>query len=466
MKTKQGLSCIVATGHLGYSPLHPETFWRGLEQFEPDAVIADSGSCDIGPEPLASDKASSSAEWQKHDIEILLLGARQNGIPLIISSASDTGTNNGVDQYAQIVRDLVTEHRLGPLKMGLIKHDMTRSFLRGLLRDGQIIRGLDGFLPLKRRDIERTTHFVPVMGVEPIMQCLTEKPDVVIASRSSDLSPFAAFAMHHGYSADLAYFWGKVLECGSFVAYPKMVNHSVLGTIYEDKIAVTAIHDEQRVTPLSLRKHSAYERSSLKGEAVAGGFIHIGDMEAEAVDEKTAAAWGARFEPSLTYNVKLEGAGYVGHKAEYLVGIRSQSYIEKLEEVLSNTRRELRNFYQDIHYELYFSWYGINGVLGAREPRPRNQAYEVGLLIQVIAPKKELAMEIAKLAGRLLLFTPVLGERGSAGRVQLRNEEASYYGKAYEWTMNHIIEFASAEEAVAHFPITYETVRPLQRRNM
>jgi len=461
MQTKQGLSCLVATGHLGYSPLHPETFWRGLDMFAPKAVIADSGSCDIGPEPLASGRASSSAEWQKHDIEILLLGARQQGIPLIITSASDTGTNKGVDQYAQIVRDLVTEHRLGPLKMGLIKHDMTRNYLRRLLREGNIIRGLDGFPPLQRRDIERTTHFVPVMGVEPIMQCLAEDPDVIITSRTSDCCPFAAFAMHHGYNADLAYFWGKVLECGSFVAYPKLVNHSVLGTIYKDKIAVTAIHDEQQVTPLSLRKHAAYERSSFAGEAVAGGFIHIGDMEAEKVDEKTTAAWGSRFEPNPTYNVKLEGAGYVGHKAEYLVGIRSQSFIQKLDEVLSHTRRELRNFYQDVPYELYFSRYGIDGILGAREPCKREQIREVGLLIEVIAAKKELSMEIAKLAGRLLLFTPVLSERGSAGRVQLRNEEASYYGKAYEWTMNHIIEFASAQEAATHFPITHETVRPL-----
>ncbi len=453
----------MATGHLGYSPLHPETFWRGLEQFEPKAVIADSGSCDIGPEPLASGRASSSAEWQKHDIEILLLGARQKGIPLIITSASDTGTNKGVDQYAQIVRDLATEHRLGPLKLALIKHNMTRGYLRGLLMKGTTIRGLDGFPPLQRRDIERTTHFVPVMGSEPIMQSLTEDPDVIITSRTSDCCPFAAFAMHHGYSADLAYFWGKVLECGSFVAYPKLVNHSVLGIIYDDRIAVTAIHDEQRVTPLSLRKHAAYERSSFKGEAVAGGFIHIEGMEAEEVDEKTSAAWGSRFKPSPTYNVKLEGAGYVGHKAEYLIGIRSQSFIEKLDDVISFTRQELRNSYDGVPYELYFSRYGIDGVLGAREPRKRDQIHEVGLLIEVIAATKELAMEIAKLTGRLLLFTPVLSERGSAGRVQLRNEEASYYGKAYEWTINHIIEFASAQDAAAHFPITYETVRPLKR---
>jgi hypothetical protein len=146
-----------------------------------------------------------------------------------------------------------------------------------------------------------------------------------------------------------------------------------------------------------------------------------------------------------------------------LVGIRSQSFIQKLDEVLSHTRRELRRFYRDVHYELYFSRYGIDGVLGEREPRKRDQIHEVGLQIEVTAAEKDLAMEIAKLAGRLLLFTPVLGERGSAGRVQLRNEEASYYGKAYEWTINHIIEFASAEEAAAHFPIAYEIVRPLHQ---
>jgi hypothetical protein len=225
----------------------------------------------------------------------------------------------------------------------------------------------------------------------------------------------------------------------------------VIGTIYDDKIAVTAIHEDQQVTPVSLRKHAGYERSSFGGEAVAGGFIHIGEMDARQVDEKTAEAWGSRFKPSKEYYVKLEGAGCVGHKAEYLIGIRSQSFIMNLDEILSFTRQEIREFYKNAEYEIYFAKYGLNGVLGEMEPRKNAQAHEVGLMVEVVSADKEVAMEIAKLAGRLLLFTPVLTERGSAGRVQLRNEESSYYGKAYVWTMNHIIGYASVQEAVARY---------------
>jgi hypothetical protein len=192
---------------------------------------------------------------------------------------------------------------------------------------------------------------------------------------------------------------------------------------------------------------------------VAGGFIHLSELDARQVDEKTAEAWGSRFEPSKNYYVKVEGAGCVGHKAEYLVGIRSQSFIKNLDEILSFTRQEIKEFYKDAEYEIYFAKYGINGILGEMEPRKNGQAHEVGLMIEVVSADKEMAIEIAKLAGRLLLFTPVLTERGSAGRVQLRNEESSYYGQAYRWTMNHVIEYASAQDASVHFPITYETVR-------
>ena len=52
------VSCLVPTGHLSYAPLEPESFYRGLQE-HPGAIIADAGSCDIGPYPFGSDTAAS-----------------------------------------------------------------------------------------------------------------------------------------------------------------------------------------------------------------------------------------------------------------------------------------------------------------------------------------------------------------------------------------------------------------------
>ena len=58
------VSCIVPTGHLSYAPLEPDSFYRGLER-RTGAVIADAGSCDIGPYPLGANTAASPEEWQR-----------------------------------------------------------------------------------------------------------------------------------------------------------------------------------------------------------------------------------------------------------------------------------------------------------------------------------------------------------------------------------------------------------------
>ncbi|HEX5165232.1 MAG TPA: hypothetical protein VFV93_07550, partial [Thermomicrobiales bacterium] len=90
------------TGHLGFTPIERGSFEIGLRQ-KPDAIVADSGSCDIGPYPLGSDQAHSPREWQLHDIELIVRGARELGIPAIIGSASDTGTDRGVNDYVDMV---------------------------------------------------------------------------------------------------------------------------------------------------------------------------------------------------------------------------------------------------------------------------------------------------------------------------------------------------------------------------
>ena len=95
----QSLSILSPTGHLGFTPIERGSFDLGVAR-GPDAIVADSGSCDIGPQPLGADEHCSPEEWQRHDLELMLLAARRLGVPMIVGSASDTGTNRGVDHLA------------------------------------------------------------------------------------------------------------------------------------------------------------------------------------------------------------------------------------------------------------------------------------------------------------------------------------------------------------------------------
>src|SRR5438132_10583998 len=113
------MSILSPTGHLGFTPIERGSFEIGVGR-RPDAIVADSGSCDIGPQPLGSDEHCSPEEGQRHDLELMLLAARQLGVPMIVGSASDTGTDRGVNQYADIIRGLARRHRLDQIKLSNI----------------------------------------------------------------------------------------------------------------------------------------------------------------------------------------------------------------------------------------------------------------------------------------------------------------------------------------------------------
>ena len=42
----------------------------------------------------------------------MLLASREQGVPMIIGSAGDTGTNSRVDMYVEMIRDMAKKHGL------------------------------------------------------------------------------------------------------------------------------------------------------------------------------------------------------------------------------------------------------------------------------------------------------------------------------------------------------------------
>ncbi len=157
------LTILSPTGHLGFTPIERGSFEIGVSH-RPDLIVADSGSCDIGPQPLGADEHCSPEEWQRHDLELMLRAARELGVPMIVGSASDTGTDRGVNQYADIIRDLTRRLGLAPFRLAMIYSEVRRDEVARRLAAGVRVEGLDGRSDLTPDVLARTDRLVAVMG--------------------------------------------------------------------------------------------------------------------------------------------------------------------------------------------------------------------------------------------------------------------------------------------------------------
>ncbi|MFQ3620848.1 MAG: acyclic terpene utilization AtuA family protein, partial [Spirochaetales bacterium] len=286
---KEKLRIISPNGHLGFAPTKEESFWIGAKT-KPDYYCCDSGSDDIGPGPLGSDTCVSPYEWQKHDLELMLLASREQKVPMIVGSCGDTGTNSRVDRYIEMIRDLAKKHKMKPFKLGYFYSEVSKDYLRKKMQKGVVIEGLDSRPPLSLEELEATDRIVAVAGIHPYIKTLQMGADVILGGRSSDAVVFAAPAIYEGFPEAESYYLGKVLECASFCAEPYAAKESVIGEITHKDVKVTAMAPFQRCTIASVAGHAMYERSNPYYEYFAGGHLDMQNCVYEQYDEKTTRA--------------------------------------------------------------------------------------------------------------------------------------------------------------------------------
>ena len=441
------LSILSPTGHLGFTPIERGSFDIGVSR-RPDLIVADSGSCDIGPQPLGADEHCSPEAWQRHDLELMLLAARRLGVPMIVGSASDAGTDRGVQQYAEIVRELARRHGLSPFNLATIFSEVSRDEVGRRLRDGVRIEGLDGRSELTQEILTRTDRLVAVMGVEPIIRALDQGADVVIAGRSGDSCLFAAPAIRAGFPEAAAYYLGKVLECASFAGEPFMGKESIIGTVTADTVSVTAMHPGQRCTVASVASHAMYERASPFFEHVAGGVLDMTHCRYEQVEERTTRVSGFAFRRDPVYRIKLEGSGKVGERALSIAGIRDPYTIRNIDAVIGWARSKVQERWGEPgqRYQLYYHVYGRDGVMGPSEPRRATPAHELCLVVEAVAPQWEDAEVVCALGTRNLFYARLPEVRGTAGTAALMMDEVLRGKPGYEWTVNHVLPLADPLE--------------------
>lgn len=434
----RSLRIICPNGHLGFAPLRTESFQAGVRG-QPDYIAADSGSDDVGPVPLGSDTSTSPEAWQRHDLEQMLLAAREQGVPMIIGSAGDTGSNSRVDLYVRIIKELAKQHGLKPFKIGYFYSEVDPEIVRGKMRAGAAIAGLDGYANLVEEELDATDRIVAVAGVQPYLKLLEAGADVIIGGRSSDAAVFAAPALHHGFAADQAYYLGKVLECASFCAEPYGGKETVQGEISHEDVRVTAMHPDQRCTIASVAGHAMYERSNPYEEFFAGGKLDMSECHYEQINEKTTRITGSRFLPSDRITVKLEGSGKVGERYMGLCGIRDPYTIANVDRVIGWAREKVRERFGDTGYELHYKVYGRDGVMGELEPLRDKPGHELCVMVQGVAPTAEMAEELTLTGLRQMFYARLPDVKGTAGSVAFPLDEVVRVSAAYRWTLNHTI---------------------------
>lgn len=429
---------LCPNGHLGFAPIKTGSFQSGLD-CAPDLICADSGSCDVGPGPLGADVSSSPVQWQRHDLEHMLLAARRLGVPMIVGSAADTGSNSGVDRFVGIVKDLAGEHRLPRFRIGYFYSEVGKDYLRGKIVQGDAVEGLDGRPPLDPQTLGATDRIVAVAGVHPYIELLDRGADVVIGGRSSDCAIFAAPAIRRGLPEGLAYFAGKVLECASFCAEPYGAKESVLGEISMEDFKVTALCPEQRCTVASVASHTMYERPNPFYEHFLGGHIDMRECRYQQYDERTTRVIGPKYVAASQLRVKLEGAGKLGERYIGLVGVRDPYTIANIDAVIAWARQQAAERFGATGYELHYTVYGRDAVLGAMEPLRRSPGHELCVVVQAIAPTREMAEEVCMTGTRQMFYARLPAVKGTAGGVAFLLDEVMPASPAYRWTVNHAV---------------------------
>jgi hypothetical protein len=442
------LRFLAPNGHLGFAPLKPGSFEIGVAA-RPDFIVSDSGSDDIGPGPLGADTCTSPKEWQRHDLEHILLASRKLGVPMLIGSAGDTGSNSRVDMYVEMIREIAARHGLAPFRLGYFYSEVPVDGVRRRLLAGERVAGLNGRGDLTPADLDATGRIVAMAGIHPYNKLLDMGADVIIGGRSSDLALCAGPAVRAGYPEALSYYLGKVLECASFCAEPYGAKESVIGEISMDDVRVTAMHPDQRCTIASVAGHAMYERSNPFYEYALGGELDMHGCRYEQVDPRTTRITGPVWSPAPELRVKLEGAGKVGERYVGIAGIRDPYTIANIDRVIGWARHAVEEKFGTSGYELHYQVFGKNGVMGDLEP-VKTPAHELGIVVYGVAPEAAKAEEVCMIGTRQLFYARLPEVKGTAGGVAFPLDEVLPASPAYRWTVNHTMR---VDDPLELFPL-------------
>jgi hypothetical protein len=445
----------VLSGVMMGDSLFDERNWEIGLSYNPDVIVAQGTSSDSGPAYLATGALYGGSLGIKRGLRRIILSAKKRGIPFILSTGSPAGGNEQLEKVLGWVDELAKDAAI-KLRIAVISGELDKEYLKEKLRKGSRMRRVVEVerLPeyLSEKDIDESEHIVAQMGPEPIMEALDLGVDGVITGRALDIALHMAVPLKEGFDKGLAAHMGKTIECASLVTVPE-TSDAVIAILRKDHFLVSPTNPDSRCTTLSVAAHAFYERPDPTLELNPGGALDLSGAKYEQYDDRTVKVSGSHWIPRL-YTVKVEGAKKVGFRTICVLGIRDERMIRQIDWCTEQARRHVEAHLLPLEptkdYELLFRVYGKNGVLGEVEPVKETRSHELGVIVEAIAPREELAENVCELAGRKMLHMDYPGRIATAGNIaHPYSPTANNLGPVYVWNIWHLLELEDPCEPFA-----------------
>lgn len=453
LDARRSIRLLGASGQLGYG-IPTQAFEAGLAR-QPDLIGCDMGSTDIGPSYLGRGEMATAPDATRRDLRKVLLGARRNGIPLVIGSAGSAGAAPHLEATLAMVRDIAREEGLR-FRLAVLRADVPKPLLHAALRAGDV-RSFDLSPDLTAADIDAASNIVAQMGTSAIQRAFAAEADVVIAGRACDTAIFAALPGMLGFPMGLAVHMAKIIECASLCCLPGG-RDSILATLDADGFELESMASQRSATPVSVAAHSLYEQGDPYTVAEPEGRLDLREARYDAIDGRRTRVTGAVWHEAAEPWVKLEGASLVGERAVLLAGSADPRFIARIDTTLAEVAEVVRELVCENtpkDYDLFFRVYGADGVR-ASVPYGEASPGEIFIMGECIAPTRARAAEVVRTTKQYLLHHGYPGRQSTAGNLAFpfTPPEVSI-GPAYRFNIYHLMR---ARDLDALFPLEVETL--------
>ena len=447
------LKLMSASGQLGYGVLE-SAFKRGIDH-EPDMIGADMGSVDPGPAYLGMGRIATDPETTRRDLTLLLEGARNLGVPLIIGTAGTAGAAPHLEAVLDIVRAVAKDRGLH-FNLASIRSDIPKDRVMAALQEGQLTP-LGAFPPATETDVLESPHIVAQMDERPITRALEEGANVVITGRACDTAIYTTVAMMRGHDRALATHAAKIIECASLCCDPGG-RDTIMATLDNDGFTLDCMNPNRHATPTSVAAHALYEQGDPYTVREPAGELDLSHAVYEALDEHRVRVSGARWRDAES-TLKLEAAAPVGFRTAFFAGTSDPRVIARIEKIWDEVRAIVSGLAgEDAAEMLRARFYGLNGVVDWPAP-PEHLPREVGILVECIGPSRERAKQVITVTKQYFLHHGFPGRLSTAGNLAFPFTPPELeVGPAWRFSLHHVMALEHEGELWELFPVAHETL--------